>query len=237
MCIQDITSEIELPHGRKLIDKLRFFHGDDPSAQLEAGHQKGGNYFCPTCTIKATETYCLHKFYRTDVETLKMKQEKVLKGPVTSSNIKIGRFPFTGLSKENLVTELRSRGLIKESYQDKKSMESVLSQELCGTKMVPALRYGNEFETVESKIPNYEVLPVEPCHDIPGHIKNIYDELPHHLIKEEKEILEYAITTSFNKRDTKSSVDYRKSIIIVTAYCRDKICSFAQELLETMVNI
>ena len=135
------------------------------------------------------------------------------------------------------MTELRSRGLIKESYQDKKSMESVLSQELCWTKMVPALRYGNEFETVESKIPNYEVLLVEPCHDIPGHIKNIYDELPHHLIKEDKEILEYAITTSFNKRDTKSSVDYRKSIIIVTAYCRDKICSFAQELLETIVNM
>ena len=49
-----------------------------------------------------------------------MKQEKVLKGPVASSNIKIGTFPFIGLSKENLVTELRGRGLIKESYQDKK---------------------------------------------------------------------------------------------------------------------
>ena len=119
-CIQDITSEIELPHGRKLIDKIRFFHGDNPSAQLEAGHQKGGNYFCPTCPIKATETYCLQKCYRTDVETLKMKQEKVLKGPVASSNIKIGKFPFTGLSKENLVTELCGRGLIKDSYQDKK---------------------------------------------------------------------------------------------------------------------
>ena len=103
--------------------------------------------------------------------------------------------------------------------------------------MVSAFLYGNEFGTVESKIPNYEILPVEPCHDIPGHIKNIYDELPHHLVKEEKEILEYAITTSFNKKDTKRSVDYRKSIIIVTAYCRDKICFFAQELLETMVNI
>ena len=116
-------------------------------------------------------------------------------------------------------------------------MESTLSKELCGTKVVPTLLYRTEFETVESKIPNYEILPVEPCHDIPDHIKNIYDELPHHLVKEQKEILEYAITTSFNKKDTKRTVDYRKSIIIVTAYCRDKICSFAQELLETMVNI
>ena len=52
-----------------------------------------------------------------------MKQEKVLKGPVASSNTKIGTFLFIGLSKENLVTELRGRGLIKESYQDKKKYE------------------------------------------------------------------------------------------------------------------
>ena len=41
-----------------------------------------------------------------------MKQEKVLKGPVAYSIIKIGRFPFT--------TEPGGRGLIKEIYQDKK---------------------------------------------------------------------------------------------------------------------
>ena len=152
-CIQDITSKIELPHGRKLIDKLRFFHGDDPSAQLETGYQKGGNYFCPICPIKATEAYCLQKFYRTDVEPLKMKQEKGLKGPVASSNIKIGRFSFTVLSKENLVTELRGRGLIKDGYQDKKSMESALSQELCWTKMLPALLYGMNLKQSNQKHP------------------------------------------------------------------------------------
>ena len=76
----------------------------------------------------------------------------------------------------------------KESYQDKKSMESALSQEICGTKVVPALLYGNEFETWDSKTPNYEILPVEPCHDVSRHIKNIYDELPHHLVKEERDI-------------------------------------------------
>ena len=82
--------------------------------------------------------------------------------------------------------------------------------------MVLALLYGNECETVESKLPNYEILPVEPCQDIPGHIKNIYDELPHHLVNKEKEILQYAIITSFNKKDAKCSVDYRKSIITVS---------------------
>lgn len=49
---------------------------------------------------------------------MEMKQEKILKAPVASSNMKIVRFPFTGLSKINLVTEPRDRGLIKECYQD-----------------------------------------------------------------------------------------------------------------------
>lgn len=49
--------------------------------------------------------------------------------------------------------------------------------------------------------------------------------------------MEYGITTSFNKKGTKRSVDYRKSIIIVTGYWRNKICSFGLELLETVVNI
>ena len=78
-------------------------------------------------------------------------------------------------------------------------------------------------------------MPVELCHDIPGHIKSVYTELPHHLIQNEKEISEHAINTSFAKKDTKISVDYRKSIIIVTTFCRGKICSFAQ--LTTLVNM
>ena len=65
----------------------------------------------------------------------------------------------------------------------------------------------------------------------------MYTELPHHLHQNEKEILEHAINTSFAKKDTKRSVDYRKSIIILTTYCRGKICSFAQLLIETLMNI
>ena len=47
-----------------------------------------------------------------------MKEEKVSKGSFASSNIKIGRFPFTGLSQESFVKELRGRGLVKESYEE-----------------------------------------------------------------------------------------------------------------------
>ena len=106
-------------------------------------------------------------------------------------------------------------------------MEYTLTQKLCGVKMAPGLLYGNEFKEIRNALPDYEILSVEPCHDIPGHIKNVCTELLHHLSQNEKELLEHAINTSFAKKDTKGSVDYCKSIIIVTTYCRGKICSFA----------
>ena len=163
-----------------------------------------------------------------------MKQKKGgLGGPVASANIKHGKFPFSNLTKGNLVIKLHGRGLIEESH---KRMEYALTQKLCGVNMVPGLLYSNDFKEIKNTLPDYEILPVEPCHDIPGHIKNVYTEIPHHLNQNEKEILEHAINTSFAKKDTKKSLDYCKSIIIVTTYCRGKICSFAQLLLETLVN-
>ena len=236
-CIKGLDTELEISNGHKFIDKLRFFHGDDPSAQLETGKQKGGNYFCPICPIKATQTYSLRTLFSAEVERLEMKRKKVLDGPIASANIKHGKFPFSNFAKGDLVTELRGRGLIEESHKSKQIMEYALRQEICGAKLVPGLLYGHEFKEIRNILQDYEILPVEPCLDIPGHIKNVYTELPHHLNQNEKEILEHAINTSFAKKDTKRSVDYRKSIISVTTYCRGKIFSFAQLLLETLVNI
>ena len=93
-------------------------------------------------------------------------------------------------------------------------MEYALTQKFCGVQMVPGLLYGHEFKEIRNFLPDYEILPVETCQDIPGHMKNMYTELPHHLNQNEKEILEHAINTSFAKKDTKRSADYRKSIII-----------------------
>ena len=65
--------------------------------------------------------------------------------------------------------------------------------------MVLALLYRSECKTVESKLPNYKIFPIEPSYNIPGHNKNIYDQSPCHLVKEEKNILEHVITAFFFK--------------------------------------
>ena len=157
-CIKGLDIELEISNGHKFIDKLRFFHGDDPSAQLEAGKQKGGNYFCPICPIKATQTYSLRTLFSAEVETLEMKQKKVLDGPIASANIKHGKFPFSNLTKGDLVTELRGRGLIEESHKSKQLMEYALIQKLCGVKMIPGLLYGNEFKEIRNVLPDYEIF-------------------------------------------------------------------------------
>ena len=89
--------------------------------------------------------------------------------------------------------------------------------------MVPALP---AFKEIRNILPDYEILPVEPCYDIAGHIQTLYTELPYHLNQNEKEILGHALNTSFAKKDTKRSVDYSKGIIIVTTYCRGKFAVF-----------
>ena len=56
----------------------------------------------------------------------------------------------------------------------------------------------------------------EPLHDMSNHTKNLYDELPRNLAKNEKAKLNDIISTSFDLKKAKNSSDYRKSLLIVT---------------------
>ena len=41
------NEDLALPSGIKIHDVFRFFKGDAPAHQFQAGLQKGGNYVCP----------------------------------------------------------------------------------------------------------------------------------------------------------------------------------------------
>ena len=59
---------------------MRSFHGYAPAAQLEAGQQKGGHYFCPTCGIHASKCNDIaHSYYMTSL-TYQQRFEKVMEG-------------------------------------------------------------------------------------------------------------------------------------------------------------
>ena len=56
-CLSGLETDIQLNiidpscDGIILNDTMRFFKGDGPAAAFEAGNQKGGYYFCPTCDV------------------------------------------------------------------------------------------------------------------------------------------------------------------------------------------
>ena len=91
-------------------------------------------------------------------------------------------------------------------------LEEKLIKEMHGIQRLPLLYNQGFFEQLES----YEVLPCEPLHDVINHIENLYIELPLHLKKEEKKLMEEFISLSFERKETKRGVDCRKSLIKLT---------------------
>ena len=61
-----------------LNDTMHFFHGDGPATALEAGNQKWGNYFCPSCDVHLCLTGDIAHCYRQKVKSLGEKQHNVL---------------------------------------------------------------------------------------------------------------------------------------------------------------
>ena len=95
-----------------LKDCMRVFHGDGPASALEAGNQKGGHYFYPSCDIHICQTddisCCYHKKFR----SLAYKQNEVLKGKFGKINSsQKHRYPFEKLSVNQLQQELQSRNV------------------------------------------------------------------------------------------------------------------------------
>ena len=83
---------------------------------------------------------------------------------------------------------------------------------------------------------NYEVLPNEPMHDIPGHWKNLLEEIPRHLPKTEKTLFQSISMIGLNK-DTKRAVDYRKTAINLSIHLKDKINNEIYQILLTGFNM
>ena len=92
-----------------LNDKMRFFHGDGPAAQLESGNQKGG--YSTSCDVHLHQTRNIAHCYQRKPQSLAEKQQIVLRGKFGKLNsIKKVTHPFEKLDKKALESELLSRG-------------------------------------------------------------------------------------------------------------------------------
>ena len=113
---------------------------------------------------------------------------------------------------------------------------------------VPALLYNNPDQTLESlHLQYYEILPSESMHDVAGHIDNLLEEIPNHVLKPENkkvnnnlEELKKVIELSMEENKINRCVDYRCGLLKVTHYMEDKFSKENKDmqlLLETLAEI
>ncbi len=79
-CLKEVGDRIVTKKGVPVKDVVRFYHGDGPAAQFEAGHKQGGTYCCAGCGADSNRFNDLAYSYRAPKPTLKERQEFVLKG-------------------------------------------------------------------------------------------------------------------------------------------------------------
>ena len=160
----------------------------------------------------------------------------VMKSHNCREKIKAGQTKlFSNLKKHQIIDELHQRGLKFFMDSPKNVLEDKLKTEMHGIQRFPSLMQVEP--GMISEIPNYEILPCEPLHDIKNHIDNLYNELPHHLPKNDKKVMQDVITASFDKKDCKRGVDYRKSLVKISIALRDNIDRTVQKILFTLCDV
>ena len=117
---------------------------------------------------------------------------------------------YDNLKKTDIIDELHQRGIKFYSTQNATDLQDLLTEEMKGIKRAPALLIPNIDNT--NLLQNYEVLPNEPLHDIAGHWKNLFEEIPAHLNKNTKKLFQDICLVGLSK-ETKRAVDYRKTAI------------------------
>lgn len=190
-------------------DIMRFFHGDGPAMQFEAGNKIGG-YYCVGCDAHSSRfddlPYCFHPRHL----TLSERQEFILQGEAWKHK---HVNPLDNLKVAQLRTELEKRGC---NTRGKKKTQLEKEFDLRkGISNIPALLQQTPQATFQSlNLGNYEVFPTEPLHDLKCHIRNIIEESTKKADGETKQVLKNVQSTVLNKTTLRCS-DYRKALIII----------------------
>jgi hypothetical protein len=218
---------------------MRFCHGDSPQRACEAGQQKGGYYFCATCGIHSVMVHDIDHALNCKPETLQTKQEVIMQGAVARRRSLLFKAkPLKDLSKAELEEELGSRGNFEDG--NKKDLQEILVESLCGKQRVPALLFKTPESSLESLgLAGYEILPCEPLHGIGHHIENVLTELPSHLSDAESQLINECVELTLGNKESKRTVDYRVALIKTAAMAHQSniISPKAMSLIDTLVQM
>ena len=109
------------------------------------------------------------------------------------------------MKKYEIVEELHERNIRFNCNSETKVSQNLLDLEMHGLQRLPALSFDNPQKTLkEVGLETYEVLNIEPLHDISQYTRNLYDEMPKHLPQNMKIFLKQIIHASFNVKMQKT---------------------------------
>ena len=158
--LDGVSDEVTSNSG--IMDTVRFFKGDKPAAEFEAGVSTGGNYPCVGCACHNGRFADYPHAVTCTQRSLERVQEMALGGHY-------GRVPgkmkfYEELSSDQLRMELEKRAIM-DYPTDKKGRLATLKGLLCGVQRVPSLlMFAPETSLSELNLSSYCVLPCEPLH-------------------------------------------------------------------------
>ena len=236
--VEDLT-DLQEPtaFGEQVVtDVLRFFIGDHPEIQFEAGNSQGGHYPC-LCGTHVSKFSDLEVSSRCRIIGPEKRRQIVMDGP--AGKTKKAR-PFEKMKKEELAKELDLRNWDRELPVGAKRdvLQEELNRRLQGIDRVPAMFYGNEeISAEEMGLAQYEISPSEPLHDIKGHIMNLWIAVPSLLSDTEKEKFQEALDGAYGSKCKVTGADYRLSVITVYAQLKGIVSKDVEELIRTLMVI
>ena len=93
-CLQQMRSTLITTAGVEVRDIVRFFYGDGPAAQFEAGLKQGGSYCCVGCGAHSGRFTDIAYCYRAPKQSLQERQEFVLQGSAWRKMVSIHRHVY-----------------------------------------------------------------------------------------------------------------------------------------------
>ena len=209
--LRDLKNPSITESGVEVWHVMRFINGDIPATEMEDGTQHGGNYGCPGCDGNINSSHDLAYSLQRKYKTLESKRQLVLSGP---AGRKGSLHPFKDMKRNELKAELQERGSSAEGKKDQ--LQKELFSMLGGTPRLPAFLHNNDASVEELNLKKYEVLFFEALRCAMNHIKNILQELPHHITDIDTLIKRKEILSIQYSKDKLRGVDYRKTLIYVT---------------------
>ena len=217
--LHDLKYHLSTEKG-ELKDVMRFYHGDAPASSLEIGHQKGGNYFCWDCGIYKDQSSCIRQTFYCSSMDIASRIDILSATGRSHEMLQAGKLKmFENINKAEICDELHQRNVKFSMTQTKEVLLKKLQDEIKGIQNAPPLLIPNmdNGHLCES----YEVLANEPMHDIAGHWRNLFEEIPFHLNSHEKILFNDICSATL--KDAKRCVDYRLAFINICIHMKGKL--------------